>query len=251
MFKYLRFISIFTFVLVFWGNVRAQDPAFSQFYANPLFLNPALAGATECGRLNLNYRNQWPAMGNAFITYGVSYDQNLESIKSGFGVVIMSDRQGDGALTRSSASLFYSYKLKVSDPITISFGVEGSYLQDHLDWDKLQFADQFNIETKQFDLPTSETPPSRNSVATPDFSVGAVMNYYDEWFAGVAVNHITEPDISFYDNTTSKLSMKYTVHGGVNVNLSKGMLGNFSQNDYLLQVNLPNIPLERLTLTPP
>jgi hypothetical protein len=32
--------------------------------------------------------------------------------------------------------------------------------------------------------------------------------------------------------------MKYTVHGGVNVNLSKGMLGNFSQNDYLLQVNL-------------
>jgi type IX secretion system PorP/SprF family membrane protein len=238
MFKYLRFISIFTFVLVFWGNVRAQDPAFSQFYANPLFLNPALAGATECGRLNLNYRNQWPAMGNAFITYGVSYDQNLESIKSGFGVVIMSDRQGDGALTRSSASLFYSYKLKVSDPITISFGVEGSYLQDHLDWDKLQFADQFNIETKQFDLPTSETPPSRNSVATPDFSVGAVMNYYDEWFAGVAVNHITQPDISFYDNTTSKLSMKYTVHGGVNVNLSKGMLGNFSQNDYLLQVNL-------------
>jgi type IX secretion system PorP/SprF family membrane protein len=238
MFKYLRFISIFTFVLVFWGNVRAQDPAFSQFYANPLFLNPALAGATECGRLNLNYRNQWPAMGNAFITYGVSYDQNIESIKSGFGIVVMSDRQGDGALTRSSASLFYSYKLKVSDPITISFGVEGTFLQDHLDWNKLQFADQFNIETKQFDLPTSETPPSKNSVATPDFSVGAVMNYYDEWFAGVAVNHITQPDISFYDNTTSKLAMKYTVHGGVNVNLSKGMLGNFSQNDYLLQVNL-------------
>ena len=238
MYKYLRFISIFTFVLVFWGNVRAQDPAFSQFYANPLFLNPALAGATECGRLNLNYRNQWPAMGNAFITYGVSYDQNIESIKSGFGIVVMSDRQGDGALTRSSASLFYSYKLKVSDPITISFGMEGTFLQDHLDWNKLQFADQFNIETKQFDLPTSETPPSKNSVASPDFSVGAVMNYYDEWFAGVAVNHITQPDISFYDNTTSKLAMKYTVHGGVNVNLSKGMLGNFSQNDYLLQVNL-------------
>ncbi len=238
MYKYLRFISILTFVLVLWGNVRAQDPAFSQFYADPLYLNPALAGATECGRLNLNYRNQWPALGNAFITYSVSYDQNIESINSGFGVLIMSDRQGDGALTRSGASLFYSYKLKVSDPITISFGVEGSFFQEHLDWQKLKFADQFNIETKDFDLPTSETPPSKNSIATPDFSAGAVMNYYDEWFAGVAVSHLTQPDISFYDNTNSNLPMKYTVHGGVNVNLSKGMLGNFTENDYLLQVNL-------------
>ena len=238
MYNYLRFISIFAFILVFWGTTRAQDAAFSQFYANPLYLNPALAGATECGRLNLNYRNQWPALGNAYITYGVSYDQNLPSINSGFGVVIMSDRQGDGALTRTNASLFYAYKLKVSDPITISFGVEGSFYQEHLEWNKLIFADQIDPTTGNIDPNSQETPPSKTSVTTPDFSAGAVMNYYDKWFAGVAVNHLTQPDLSFYDNTNSKLPMKYTVHGGANVNLSKGMLGNFSQDDYLLQVNL-------------
>ena len=26
----------------------AQDPTFTQFYSNPLYLNPALAGATGC-----------------------------------------------------------------------------------------------------------------------------------------------------------------------------------------------------------
>ena len=30
-------------------EIRAQDPAFSQFYANPLYLNPAFAGATDGG----------------------------------------------------------------------------------------------------------------------------------------------------------------------------------------------------------
>ena len=40
-------------------NLFAQDPLFTQFYANPLYLNPALAGAARCPRINLNYRNQW------------------------------------------------------------------------------------------------------------------------------------------------------------------------------------------------
>ncbi len=105
--------------MLFWGISQAQDAQFSQFYANPLFLNPALAGFTECGRVNLNYRNQWPALANAYITYSASYDQNLPSINSGFGVLAMSDRQGDGALVRNSISAFYSYQLQVSDPINL------------------------------------------------------------------------------------------------------------------------------------
>ena len=40
-------------------NAFAQDPSFTQFYANPLYLNPAFAGTARCPRLNLNYRNQW------------------------------------------------------------------------------------------------------------------------------------------------------------------------------------------------
>jgi len=245
MYNYLRFISIFTFVLVLWGTGHAQDAAFSQFYANPLYLNPALSGATECGRLNLNYRNQWPALGNAYVTFGASYDQNLPSINSGFGVAVMSDRQGDGALTRTNASLFYAYKLKVSDPIVVSFGVEGSFYQEHLEWNKLIFASQIDPTTGNIDPNSQETPPSKTSVTTPDFSAGAVMNYYDQWFAGVAVSHLTQPNLSFYDNSTTNLPMKFTVHGGVNVNLTKGMLGNFSQDDYLLQVNLLYLQQEK------
>ena len=44
----------------------AQDPEFTQFYATPIYTNPAFAGS-ECGRLASAYRMQYFAlMPNAF-----------------------------------------------------------------------------------------------------------------------------------------------------------------------------------------
>ncbi|RLD70071.1 MAG: hypothetical protein DRI87_08855, partial [Bacteroidetes bacterium] len=105
--KLLRLI-FFAGILSVVSVVKAQDPEFSQFYANPLYLNPAMTGTAECARINLNYRNQWPSLTKAFITYNISYDQNVASINSGFGVLVMSDRQGDGALNTTMASLLYT-----------------------------------------------------------------------------------------------------------------------------------------------
>ena len=235
--KQLRLVII-SLLVFYWGTTQAQDAQFSQFYANPLFLNPALTGATDCGRVNLNYRNQWPALGNAYITYSASYDQYIPGANSGFGFLAMSDRQGDGALTRNSISAFYAYHLQVSDPIIISFGVQGSYYMETLDWQKLTFADQIDPTTGNVDRPTSETSPSNENVAVVDFSAGVVMAYYDQWFAGIAVHHLTQPNISFYDNSDSKLPMKFTIHGGVNINLSQGMLGFIGDDDWSLEPQL-------------
>ena len=58
----------------------AQDPQFTQFYANPLYLNPAFAGSTRCPRVGLNYRNQWPSLNKAYITESASYDQHFDAI---------------------------------------------------------------------------------------------------------------------------------------------------------------------------
>ncbi len=219
-------------------ETHAQDAQFSQFYANPLYLNPALAGSSECGRVHLNYRNQWPTLTKAFITYNVSYDQSLPSINSGFGILVMNDRQGDGALGRTSASAFYSYKLKVSEPIVISFGVKAGFYQERLDWDKLVFADQINSATGVISPGSMETPPSSKSISVVDFSAGAVMSYWDMFFVGVAVDHLNEPQMTFYDDPSNKIPMKITAHGGAVVNLSQGTLGNAGGNDFVIQPNI-------------
>ena len=235
MFKYFRFILISAIMLGGIMTSFAQDPQFSQFYANPLYLNPALAGSGECGRINLNYRNQWPELSNAYTTYNASYDQSLPGINSGFGVQLMSDQQGDGALSRTTAAIFYVYKLKVSEPININFGVKVAYYQEHLNWDKLIFADQINSATGEVSNPSNETPPSSFDISVIDFSAGAVMSYYDMFFVGLAVDHLTQPQMSFYDDPDSKLDMKLTVHGSANINLSEGMMGGYGKNDIMLQ----------------
>ncbi|MGB5929648.1 MAG: type IX secretion system membrane protein PorP/SprF, partial [Cyclobacteriaceae bacterium] len=52
----------------------AQDPQFSQYYAAPLYLNPAFTGASGQGRAGLNYRNQWPSIDANFTTYSAYAD---------------------------------------------------------------------------------------------------------------------------------------------------------------------------------
>ena len=98
-------IGIFTSI-----DLKAQDPAFSQFYANPLYLHPAFAGAAPKGapRTNLNYRDQWPGIGRTFITTSVSYDKHVDKVGGGLGVLILNDRSGDGNIQLNSASLIYS-----------------------------------------------------------------------------------------------------------------------------------------------
>ena len=50
-------------------GANAQDPTFTQFYANPLYLNPAFAGSNGCPRFALNYRNEWPQLTGNYVTY--------------------------------------------------------------------------------------------------------------------------------------------------------------------------------------
>ena len=90
----------------------AQDPNFSQFFASPLTLNPALTGKFDGSfRLAGNYRNQWPSINNAFVTKTGSADfhllnNNLPEIdRWGFGVLFMNDQNGNGALRTNQFSL--------------------------------------------------------------------------------------------------------------------------------------------------
>ena len=56
-------------VLVIGQKSNAQDIQFSQYYAAPLYLNPALAGINQIGRAGINYRNQWFGIPDGKVTF--------------------------------------------------------------------------------------------------------------------------------------------------------------------------------------
>jgi type IX secretion system PorP/SprF family membrane protein len=219
--------------------VLGQDPSFSQFYANPMYLNPALTGSTYCGRLTLNYRNQWPNIPKGYVTYNAAYDQYLEKINSGYGLMFTGDRQGEGAISSVVISGLYSYKLQATQSLRLDFGVQATYHQTRIDWDKFIFGDMINPNTGIPDLSTDENPANWNkSVGFVDFSAGMMAGYEDKLYAGVAVNHLAEPDNGFNQQSESTLDRKITVHGGAEFNLSTGRFGGAEEDDIILSPNV-------------
>ncbi|HRE96128.1 MAG TPA: PorP/SprF family type IX secretion system membrane protein, partial [Flavobacteriales bacterium] len=101
------FLMLFSIVMLLPENAKAQDPEFTQFFANPLYLNPAFAGSKRCPRINLNYRNQWPALSGTFVTTSASYDQHVESIYGGLGLLVTNDKAGEGTLNTTTINAMY------------------------------------------------------------------------------------------------------------------------------------------------
>ncbi len=214
------FTKIFTatalFIGVLAGDAAAQDPQFSQFYANPLYLNPAFAGSARCARFNLNYRNQWPAISGNFQTYSVSYDQHLYPIQGGIGAQVYVDYAGDGTLRTVYAGAMYAYQLNVTRKFTMRFGLQAAYGQRNIDWSRLTFGDQIDARYG-FIYNTQEV---QGSEVSRFFDVNAgVVAYSENFYGGVAVSHLTRPNEGFLGR--ARLPIKVTVHAGALFQLNK------------------------------
>lgn len=202
---------------LFGNSIHAQDPEFTQFYANPVYLNPAFAGASKCPRLIMNYRNQWPGLSGTFVTYAASYDAHVDALSGGVGLMLMQDNQASGTINTSSVSGVYAYQWDVNRFFSVKTGFQATYFSKTLNWEKLNFNDQID-PIFGFIYPTAEAPSGR-SAGAPDFSVG-MLGYSEKFYAGFAVHHLTQPDVGFEDSP-AKLPRKYTVHAGANIPIKK------------------------------
>ena len=192
------------------SELKAQDPEFTQFYANPLYLNPAFAGSSRCPRLVLNYRNQWPALTGSFITSAASYDQYVESISGGLGVQVFQDDAGRGTLKNTSISGMYSYQKSITNEFSMTIGVQGTYFRKSLDWNKLTFGDM--IDDKLGFIYGTQEEPRGGQVSNFDVSTGFLI-FSDILYFGGAVHHLNEPRESLVFGK-ARLPMKFTGHIG-------------------------------------
>ncbi len=207
-------------------QAQAQDPGiFSQFFAAPMQLNPALTGGTYAPRFFLNYRNQWPSLNNAYITYAASYDQLVPEMRSAFGVSILSDQAGGGLYNTTKVNGAYAYTFKMQD-LYVKGGLEVGVTQLKLNWNELVFLDQLDPVTGSVDgggnvNPTAEDAPYSFNKTYADFSAGALI-YNKSYYGGVSIKHLNGPDESFFnDFSASALPIRWTIHGGAEINLRK------------------------------
>jgi len=188
-----------------------QDPTFSQFYANSLYLAPSFTGATEEYRFSVNYRNQWPSIPGVFNTYSISFDKAMPAFNSGIGVLATYDVAGSGNLSTTNIGLLYSYDFNINKEWHIRPGVNFKFYYLGLDIGKLVF----NSQITGTGTTPSITPPPFDNVADVDFAT-SVMAYNDRTWGGITVDHLLVPKTSFYGNDAT-IPIKVNIFGGMQI----------------------------------
>lgn len=210
-------------MLLLHAAVTAQDPQFSQFYAAPLYLNPAFTGSTNQTRVGLNYRNQWPAIDANFVTMSVYADHFMEDINSGIGIIINRDVEGLAGLQSVNVGLQYSYEMFITENIGFRPGAQVSVYRRSMNFDKLTFGSEYDPTTGFFTNPSGESFNSNFSKTFVDLSLGGLF-FTKVAYLGVAAFHLNQPNQSVIDED-SPLPMKISVHGGFKYFMKPGSVG--------------------------
>ena len=225
----------FLLFIIVGGNKTTfgQDPIFTQFYSNPMYLNPAFAGSRVCPRFALNYRNEWPNISGNFVTMAAAYDQKVESIFGGIGLIVLTDNAAKTIKT-TRVSAVYAYNQSITRKLSINFGIEATYFQKSLDWNKLTFGDMIDSR-RGFVYPTNDLSIGGTSSGI-DFSAG-VIGYTEKFFVGFATHHLTEPNESLMSSVDVPLPRRYTGHLGAVIPLEVNR-GKYAKTDDFISPNI-------------
>ncbi|MDD2382520.1 MAG: PorP/SprF family type IX secretion system membrane protein [Mariniphaga sp.] len=192
-----------------------QDVIFSQFYFNPLYLNPAFAGSRSVPRLALQYRNQWPSQGNAYKTTFASIDFPVPKLQGGMGFSIVNDMQAEGSYQSLGINAIYATFIRIDREFHMHGAIQATIGHQSLHLSKLVFPDQVDPVYGKHGISSELVYLADPRFTYIDFSSG-VLFYSQKFFGGLVARHLGEPAQSFNTGQegSGKLYRKYTVHLG-------------------------------------
>ena len=241
---------LYLLVLCGWsGEVSGQDPFFSQFYANRVYLNPAYAGFDGGTQLTLNYRDQWFGVPDAaglpftggYRTMNATLNQRLpcfggvERVNLGVAGSAFRDQTGLAPFTTSGAAAAVAFEYAVIPPYTnkrkgltrfdVRAGAQVGAIQSTLESDYLIYSHQLDPVAGLLGSP-SAMGLSTGWYQTLNVGMlgrGAIKhgrNSYTLFTLGASIANLNEPDISLYEGATEVvLPRRTTVHLGFTTKL--------------------------------
>ncbi len=256
-----KLLCFLLFALCIVRPAQAQDPNFSQFFASPLTLNPALTGKFDGEfRVAGNYRNQWPTINNAFTTATVSFDASVlkdriaEVDQFGVGIMAFTDKSSNGALSYNYLALSTAYHkgLDENGYNQIGAGFQATYVSKMLNVSSLKFGDQ--LRSDGFTGLTQETF-SKDQLSLSYFDVNAGVFYNgtsngeNNYYGGVSLYHINRhaesftnglyylaPRVTFQAGGKIPLGLN-AIHLSANHSRQTGAVNTMLGGAYMLNVN--------------
>lgn len=214
--------------------MNAQDIHFSQFYASPLTLNPALTGNFNgFYRVTGIYRLQYPGLTTskpAFSTPSVGLDFSLlrELLKEkgalGVGLVFVNDQQNGKTLNFNHilASVAYNMNLAPRGLFQLGVGIQGGVVMAKVNADQLHFNDGYVAnQNGGYDyIPSQAGESFGKSKAKGEFNIGifAKSEFHQGMriYFGYSFFNATHYKENFVLNSVDQFNIpfRHTIHGG-------------------------------------
>ncbi len=221
-----KIILVYSLFILCTNVSQAQvDPHFTQFYAFPVWLNPAMSGVINGGdcRLVAIHRNQWNKVTNPFSTFGLSYDW-LTKQTWGMGIQAVHQSAGNGgyqnttlAFSICNNNLAFGAEQEHHFSLALQIGINNRSIQPG----KFQYGDQYNpvIGYDPSIATRANNWINRQSIFQPDAGAG-IFYYFSKGeetmvlpFGGISVSHINRPKDNFTDKE-SIIPFRYVAHAG-------------------------------------
>src|SRR5688572_796011 len=184
--------TFYTLLIVMSGVVSLQaqqDPQFTQYMFNNLYLTPAYAGVDGVVQLSAFHRSQWAGYqssfddGSAPTTQMFTFTAPVYKLKSGFGAYISRDQLGPQL--NSEIQAMYAYHLGIKDS-KLSFGIKAGVFSQTIDWDIYRALQPDPLLTNN----------GKQSQIRPDLGFG-IFYRAEKYYGGIGVNHLLKSEFDF------------------------------------------------------
>ena len=172
-YKYSKILLVALFLIN--KCIHSQDPVFSQFKNNPIYLNPALVGEYKL-RLSCVSNNQWFNIPGQLNTQYMSIDgSNKKDATLVWGCSFLRNSEGELSLITNNVSLIIGYRTKIKKHLIITFPLQLSIIGKSIDFSNAVFMQNLdpvfgNINSNNFIGPSQ-------SYTYPTFSTGLNFSY--------------------------------------------------------------------------
>lgn len=201
------------FTCLFFSNVQAQDPIFTQYFLVPETLNPGFSGFMETTYTGIIHREQWPDLDLKIDTDYAFLNTWSDKMNSGIGVSFLNQRENLTNYNFSQINANYAYKVRISDDWDFRPAIEVGFGFKSFGFQNLLLEDQINIRSG-INNATSIDPALRNNkISFFDVSAGMVFNKEDLWI-GLSMKHLNRPNIAYNDGGNLPLNSFFSLSAG-------------------------------------
>lgn len=192
---------------LFTGVKAQQDPAYSMYMFNGLFLNPAYAGSQEAISLMGIYRHQWAGLEGAPRTANISVHTPFRRDQYAIGLTLTNDKIG--LSNTFSVTPAFSYRIRIKQT-RLCFGVQASFAYYYQNNNKAVLPD-VNVNDPAFAL--------NQNLFVPNIGFG-VYWYGKRFFVGASVPHLLpsklrdKTGVSKYDQSIARVYNNYLFTAG-------------------------------------